>query len=69
MMKLEIYRIELVARIVDHNDVGDKSSRLLTLVKVFNEHNVKCVIMLMQPSQESHYDTEADEPLLLEVMK
>jgi hypothetical protein len=37
VMKLEICEIELVARMVARNDVGDKSSRSPTLPKAVDE--------------------------------
>jgi hypothetical protein len=49
--------------------VGDESSRSLMLPKVVDEQVVKCGVVLTQPSQESQYDIDADEPPLFEVMK
>jgi hypothetical protein len=37
MMKLEIRGIELLARMVAWNDVGDESSRSLTLLEAVDE--------------------------------
>jgi translation elongation factor EF-Tu-like GTPase len=53
VMKSEIHGIELVARMVGRNDVGDESSRLLMLPKVIDEQDVECGIVLTQPLQES----------------
>jgi hypothetical protein len=50
VMKSEIYRIELVARMVAQNNVGDKSSRSPTLSKAVDEHHIKCGVVLTQPS-------------------
>jgi hypothetical protein len=36
-MKSEIHGIELVARMIARNDIGDKSSRLPTLPKAVDE--------------------------------
>jgi hypothetical protein len=52
MMKSEIRWIELVARKVAQNDVGDESSRSPTLPEALDEQDVKCGIVLTQPSQE-----------------
>jgi hypothetical protein len=62
MRKSEIHGIELVARMVARNDVGDKSSRSLNLLEVVDEQHVKCGIVLTQPSQETQADTDAEEP-------
>jgi hypothetical protein len=61
MIKLEIHGIELVARIVAWNNVGDESSRSTTLNEAFDERHVECGIVLTQPSQETHANTNADE--------
>jgi hypothetical protein len=53
VMKLEIRGIELVARMVSQNDVGDKSSRSPMLTEVVDEQGLECGIVLMQSSQES----------------
>jgi hypothetical protein len=53
VMKSEIHGIELVARLVARNDVGDKSSRSPTLPEAVDEQHVECGIMLTQPSQET----------------
>jgi hypothetical protein len=37
VMKSKIHRIELVARMVGQNDVGDESSQLPTLLKAVDE--------------------------------
>jgi translation elongation factor EF-Tu-like GTPase len=62
MMKSKIHGIELVARKVVWNDVGDESSQSLTLPKAVDEQDVECGIVLTQPSQETHADTDAEEP-------
>jgi hypothetical protein len=69
MMKSEICGIELIARMVAQNNVGDESSRSLTLPEVVDEHHVKCGIVLTQPSQETQVDTDPEEPHSLVVMK
>jgi hypothetical protein len=50
VMKSEIRGIELVARMVSRNDVGDESSWSPTLPEAVDEHHVECGIMLTQPS-------------------
>jgi hypothetical protein len=50
MMKSEIRGIELVARMVTQNDVGDESSRSPTLPEAVDEQHVECGVMLTQPS-------------------
>jgi hypothetical protein len=62
MMMSGICEIELVARMVARNDIGDESSRSSTLPKEVLEHHVECVIVLTQPSQETQTDTIAKEP-------
>jgi hypothetical protein len=52
-MKSKICEIELVARMVGQNNVGDKSSRLLTLMEVVDEQGIECGDVLTQLSQES----------------
>jgi hypothetical protein len=59
VMKSEIHEIELFARMVARNDVGDKSSLLLTLPEAVDEQHVECGVMLPQTSQETH---DAEEP-------
>jgi hypothetical protein len=49
-MKSEICGIELVARMVGQNDVGDESSRSPTLPKVVDEQGIKCGVVLTQLS-------------------
>jgi hypothetical protein len=61
MMKSDIRGIELVARMVSHNDVGDESSRLPTLPEAVDEQHVECGVVLTQPSQETQADTDAEE--------
>jgi hypothetical protein len=62
LIKSEIYMIELVARMVAQNDVGDESSRSLTLPEVVYEQHVEYGIVLTQLSQETQADTDAEEP-------
>jgi hypothetical protein len=61
VMKLEIYGIELVAKMVDQNDVDDESSRSPAFPEVVNEHDIKCGIVLTHPSQQTQDDTDACE--------
>jgi hypothetical protein len=65
MTKSKIHGIALVARMVGRNDVGGESSRSSTLPEVVDEWHVKCGIVLMQPSQETRDDTDADEPTFI----
>jgi hypothetical protein len=61
-MKSEICGIELVVRMVGRNDVGDESSRSLTLPKAVDEQCVECGVcgvVLTQPLQETQ---DAEEP-------
>jgi hypothetical protein len=60
---------KLIARMVGRNDVGDESSRSLTLSEAVDEQHVKCGFMLTQPSQETQDNTDADEPPFVAVMK
>jgi hypothetical protein len=53
VMKSEIHRIELVARMIARNDVGDESSRSPTLLEAVDEQYVECGILLTQSSQET----------------
>jgi hypothetical protein len=53
VMKSDIHGIELVARLVARNDVGDKSSRSPTLPEAVDEQHVECGVVLTQPSQET----------------
>jgi hypothetical protein len=69
MMKSEIHRIELVARMVGRNDLGDKSYLSPTLLEAVDEQDVECDVVLTQLSHETQDDTNADELLLLVVMK
>jgi hypothetical protein len=48
MMKSEIREIELVARMVARNDVGDESSWSLTLPEAVDEQHIECGIILTQ---------------------
>jgi hypothetical protein len=47
---------------VGQNDVGDESSRSPTLSEAVDEQDVECGIVLTQPLQETHDDSDADEP-------
>jgi hypothetical protein len=53
MIKSEIRGIELVARMVAWNDVGDESSRSPTLSEAVVEQHIECGVMLTQPLQET----------------
>jgi hypothetical protein len=53
MMKSEICGIELFARMIVQNDVGDENSRLPTLPEVVDEQHIECGTMLTQSSQET----------------
>jgi hypothetical protein len=53
MIKSEIRGIELVARKIARNDVGDESSRSPTLPEAVDEQHIECGIVLTQPSQET----------------
>jgi hypothetical protein len=46
MIKSEIRGIELVARMVARNDVGDESSQSLTLPEAVDEQHVECGVVL-----------------------
>jgi hypothetical protein len=50
MMKLEICEIELIARMVAWNDIGDESSWSPTLFEAVDEQHVECGVVLTQPS-------------------
>jgi hypothetical protein len=45
-MKSEIHGIELVARMVSRNDVGDENSRSPTLLDAVDEKHVECGVVL-----------------------
>jgi hypothetical protein len=66
VMKSEIHMIELVvvARMVGRNDVGDESCAYatVTLSEAIDVQGVECDVVLMQPSQETQDDIDADEP-------
>jgi hypothetical protein len=64
VMKSEICGIELVARMVARNDVGNESSQSPTLPKAVDEQHVECGILLTQPSQETQ-DNTAEDPLFI----
>jgi hypothetical protein len=61
VMKSEICGIELVARKVARNDIGDESSRSSTLPEVVDEQDIECDIMLTHLSQKTQTDTDAEE--------
>jgi hypothetical protein len=60
-------RIELIIRMVDRNDIGDKNS--LTLSEAIDEHGIKCGVVLTQSSQKSQDDIDANDHPSLVVMK
>jgi hypothetical protein len=64
-MKLEIHEIELVARMVARNDIGDESSRSPTLPVAIDEQHVECGIVLTQLLQETQVDTDIEGPLFV----
>jgi hypothetical protein len=49
VMKSEMHGMELVARMVSWNDVGDESSRSLTLPKAIDEQRIEYGVVLTQP--------------------
>jgi hypothetical protein len=49
---------------VARNDVGDESSRSLTLPEVVDEQHVECGVLLTQSSQETHDDTVEEPPFV-----
>jgi hypothetical protein len=53
VMKSEICGIELVARMVAQNDVGDECSRSSTLPEAVDEQHVECGVVLTQSLQET----------------
>jgi hypothetical protein len=61
-MKSEIHEIDLVARMVARNDVGDESSQSLTLPEAVDEQHVKCGVVLTQLWLEIQADTDVEEP-------
>jgi hypothetical protein len=61
-MKSEIRRIELDARMVARNDVGDEISQSPTFPEAVDEQHVECGVMLTQPSLETRDNTDAKEP-------
>jgi hypothetical protein len=64
MMKSEICGIELVVRMVVHNDIGDESSRLPTLPEAVDEQHVECGVLLTQPPQETQDDIAEEPPFI-----
>jgi hypothetical protein len=65
VMKSEIHVIELVARMISRNDVGDESSRSLTLSEAVDEQHVECDVVFTQSSQETHVVTDIEETPLV----
>jgi hypothetical protein len=53
VMKSEISGIEFVARMIARNNVGDESSRSLTLPKAIDEQHIECGVVLTEPLQET----------------
>jgi hypothetical protein len=58
VMKSEIHGIELVARMVARNDVGNESSRSPTLPEAVDEQHVEYGVVLTQLSQKTWGDTD-----------
>jgi hypothetical protein len=58
VMKSEIHEIELVARMVARNDVGNESSRSPTLPEAVDEQHVEYGVVLTQLSQKTWGDTD-----------
>jgi hypothetical protein len=69
VIKSEIRGIELVAKIIAWNDVGDGSSRSPTLLKAIDDEHVECGIVLTQLLQETQDDIDIDDPHSMPVMK
>jgi hypothetical protein len=65
VMKSDIHGIELVARIGARNNVGDESSWSPMLPEAVDEQHVNCDIVLIQPSQETHADTDGEQPTFI----
>jgi hypothetical protein len=64
VMKSKIHGIELVARMVVRNDVGDESSRSPTLFEAADEQHVEYDVLLTQPSQEIQDKTAKEPPFI-----
>jgi hypothetical protein len=62
VMKSEIHGIEFVAGMVAQNDIGDESSRSVTLPEAVDEPHVECGIVLTQLSKETQANTDPKEP-------
>jgi hypothetical protein len=62
VIKSEIHGIELVAKTIAWNDVGDGSSRSPTLLKAIDDEHVECGIVLTQLLQETQDDIDTDDP-------
>jgi hypothetical protein len=58
VMKSEIHGIELVARMVARNDVGNESSWSPTLPEAVDEQHVEYGVVLTQLSQKTWGDTD-----------
>jgi hypothetical protein len=69
VMKSEIHGVELVARMVVRNDVGDESYRSLTLHKVVDEQHVECGIVLAHRRKKLRPTLIQRSPHSLAVMK
>jgi hypothetical protein len=65
VMKSEIHVIELVARMISRNDVGEESSRSPTLSEAVDEQHVECDVVFTQSSQETHVVTDIEETPLV----
>jgi hypothetical protein len=64
VLKQDLHAIELVAKMVARNDVGDESSRSPILLEAVDEQHIKCCILLNQPSQENQDDTTEEPPFI-----
>jgi hypothetical protein len=62
--KSDIREIELVPRMVAHNDICDESSRSPTLPEAVDEQHIECGVLLTQPSQETQDDTAHEPPFI-----
>jgi hypothetical protein len=54
---------------VDRNDVDDKNSQSLTLSEAIDEYGIECGVVLMQSSQKTQVDIDANDHPSLVVMK
>jgi hypothetical protein len=64
VMKSEVRGIELVARMVAHNDVSDERSRSSTLPEVVDEQDIESGILLTQLWQETQDDNIEEPPFI-----